>query len=341
MKYSLPLIALLAFCLVSCDDDPSEPPPPEPITETHVIRDVDYVKNKFFLVDDPASFLGAFPYSIEVFVTVTPQDLIQDPSIVRFPGWAVVDSTADGAGISDAVAEIQSGGVPERTLQQDFRRLRRDMDYLVLATQDTVAIGIELKTPVPVTALRSVAIRYRNQLDQVIGGTLGTSPDTLILEMIKPPDPRPDGPFGFLWDYALRNAYYLGFDTINPAHLSVVIHEVNTTRVDTSRPEGSNVPYVQIFGIDVSGAPDGKVDNFFHNWGEDLKRGILWMPVAFAFAPPAERVQEWTNGAFAFSGPYLPQYEKSLRIYTELLNPIAEQDAHQYQIEATVTTPAP
>ena len=189
MKHSLPLIALLAFFFISCDDDPSGPPPSEPITETRITPDFNYVKNTFFLVDHPTSFLGAFPYSIEVFVTVTPQDLILDPSIVRFPGWAIADSTAEGGGIADAVAEIQAGGVPEHALQQDFRLLRRDVDYSVLATQDTVAIGIELKPPIPATALRSVAVRYRNQLNQTIGGTLGTSPDTLVTSNTPPPLP--------------------------------------------------------------------------------------------------------------------------------------------------------
>lgn len=346
MKHSLPLIALLAISSLSCNDDPSTPPPPEPIIETRVIRDVDYVKDKFFLVDDPEAFMGAFPYSVEVFVTVRPEDLILDPTILRFPGWAIADSTAEGDMIAAAVAEIQVGGTPDRALRQEFRRLRGDVDYSLLVSRpDTVAVGIELKTPIPAAELRSVAIRYRNQLGEVIGGSVG-SPDTLILELIKAPDPKPLGVFGILWNFAMRNAYDLGFDPLTPARLSVVIREVNTTRADSSRPDSSNVRYVQIFGLDQtdasgSGPPDGKIDNFFLNWSEDLKRGILWMPVGHAFAPPAERVLEWTNGAFEFSGPYLPQYEKASRIYTEFLNPTAEQDVHQYIIEATVTTPAP
>jgi hypothetical protein len=314
--------------------------------ETRIIRDVDYIKNTFFLIDDPASFAGAFAYSVEVFVTVMPQDLVDDPAILRFPGWAIVDSTSEGAMIDEAVAEINAGNPPSWALQQAFRRFARGTDFSLLMTEDSVVVGIELKKPIPATELRSLAVRYRSQLDDVIGGSLGTTPDTLVLEMIKAPDPHPTGPLGSAWRLAMRNAYYLGFSTIEPATLAVRIEDVLSTRADPSRPEGSDIPYVQIFGLDRHGAthsdpPDGKIDNYYLGWSADIERGILWMPAGRAFAPPAERVQAWTGGAFEFSGPYLPQYEKSSRIYRELLNPIEEQDVHQYIIEATVTTPAP
>ena len=146
----------------------------------------------------------------------------------------------------------------------------------------------------------------------------------------------------------MRNAYNLGFSTIDPATLTVRIEDIlNVTRTNASHPEGSNVPYVQIFGLDRYGAtesdpPDGRIDNYYLNWSADIERGILWMPTGHGFAPPAERVDVWTNGAFAFSGRILAPVREGLATFiVDLLNPAEEQDAHQYIIKATVTTPAP
>ena len=159
--------------------------------------------------------------------------------------------------------------------------------------------------------------------------------------MIKAPDPRPSGPYSTAFRMAMRNAYYLGFPEIDPSTLDVVIKDLLSDRPSRSRPEGSNVPYVRIFGLDrePSGSPDGKIDNIYLNWDRDLERGILWMPVLHAFAPPPERVAVWTDGEFEFSGVYLPQYETSMRIYAELY--AGDPNVHQYDIHVTVTTPAP
>jgi hypothetical protein len=349
MKYLFPATAMLIVFSLSCDDDPSTPPPPppEPIVQTNFIRDVDYIRDKFFLIDNPASFAGAFAYSVEVFVTVRPEDLVLDPDIVHMPGWAIADSTMEGARMDAAVAEISTGNTPPWGWQQEFRRLERGTDFSLLMTEDSVVVGIELANPIPPSAQRTVAVRYRSQLDGVIGGSLGTNPDTLVLEMIKPHDPRPTGPFASTWGLTMRNAYDIGFSTIDPATLTLRIEDVlDASRSDSSRPEGPGVPYAQIFGLDRHGAttghpPDGRIDNYYLNWSADIERGILWMPTAEGFAPPGERVDTWTKSEFEFSGPYLAQYEKARRIYTDRLNPTDELDTHQYLIEATVTTPAP
>jgi hypothetical protein len=272
-----------------------------------------------------------------VFVTVTPQDLIADPSIVRVPAWAVPDTDPSGAAISQALEDLNAGSRPTGALLQEFRQLKRGADYSPLATADTVAVGFGLATPVPAFEQRTIAVRYRNDFNEAIGGSFA---DTLVLEMIKPADPRPDGPPPSTWPLMMRNAYDLGFGDIDPATLTIKIKDLLSVQ-ETSKPQGSDVPYVQIFGLDRDGAPDGKIDHVFLGWFDDLNRGILWFPVLDAFAPPADRVNSWTGGAFEFSGVYLPQFEKSSRIYSDLLNPTQEADVHQYIIEATVTTPAP
>jgi hypothetical protein len=336
---ALTVLALLA----SCENHTTAPPAPRDVSTTYTIRDVDYIKNTFFLLDDPADFLGAMPGTIQVFMSVNAQDLVNHPDYLRLPGWAVPDSTASGTMIDALMSALAAGSRPKSGLQTDFRRLSEGTDFSLLATSDSVVVGIEMKQPVPDGALHAIAVRYRNQLGHDIGAVHA---DTLVLEMIKAPEQRPHSRFATTWRLTMRNAYYLG--SANPtARWSVKIVDVlNTTRVDASTPQGSDVSYLTIFGLDRhdeagTGPPDGKLDNFFLGWSADMKRGIMWMPALNAFAPPAERVDVWTNGAFSFTGPYQAQYDTSSTIYTRLLNDIQELDVHQYLIEATATIRQP
>jgi hypothetical protein len=331
---------------LSCDDDsPAKPEQPEFAIETHVIRDIDYVKDKYFYFDDPAHFLGlrVFDPQIEVYRTVTPADLIRDPTILRLPGWVMADSAGDGQAIRDAAAVISNGGIPARALRQDFERLQPGADYdFIIDALSQRTVGIKLVDPVPASALKAIGVTYINEDGTPVGGTYATlgvgSSDSLMLEMLKAPDPRPQGSFGTTWRLAARNVYYLGTRDIRPNALTVGIEDVlDATRPDPTSPAGSSVSYLRIFGLDQtgsdgSGPPDGLVDP----WFVDLTAGILVFPSAESFAPDSEFVDMWTDGLFAFTDPYQAQYDKSGRIYDELLNPTAQLDVHQYNIMVTV-----
>jgi cell surface protein SprA len=280
-----------------------------------------------------------------VYLRLRPEDLAADPTILRFPGWAIPDSTSDGQPLWDAAAEIIADGTPAAGLLQEFRLLERDADYSLIFDGSTV-VGLELAAPAPATELRTLAVRYLNPSGVPIGGTYTyygiSASDTLVLEMIRPPDPRPTEPFGSTWALAMRNAYALGWQDIAPASLTVVINDVISVRADNSRPDGSSVPYMQIFGLDVTddtgtGPPDGRIDPE----RIDLARGIIWFPDRRAFAPNPDRVFDWTDDSFQFSGPYQAQYDRARRIYEERLNAAQANDVFQYLITATVTVPAP
>ena len=119
-------VVLLAV-LVSCDGDDDPPVGVDPPhVETRVIRDVDYIKNTFFLIDAPEAFFGAFPYSVEVFVTVTPEDLVADPGLIAVPAWAVTDSTGEGGMISLAVEALEDGFEPFNGLHGDVRQMEKE-----------------------------------------------------------------------------------------------------------------------------------------------------------------------------------------------------------------------
>jgi hypothetical protein len=318
----LPLIALACLLLFSCDDGPEGPPPPiQPHVETHSVNDVDYIKNKFFLLDTPDDFAGARPSTLKVYMT---NDIIVNP----IPGWAIPDPTSSGDQVLEAVDALSTGGLPPHYLHADFDLLELGVDYSLLTVPgDTLVMGIELTIPVPPSAQRAVAVSYTSAFGNGVGGF--DVDGELVLEMIKAPVPSTVGHYITTWPMVVRNAYDLGFTDINPDHFTLRIEDVFDTRFDRSRPEGSDVPYTTIFGVEPL---DPHID-----W----ERGILWMPVLDGFAPPPDSVQAWTGGAFAFSGVYLPQYETSQRIYDEELNPTEEAEVHQYVIRATLTTPAP
>src|SRR6188768_553155 len=114
MKRAIPLTVALAAVFVSCEDDVNTPPPSPPATEVHVIRDVDYIANKYFYFDDPAHFIGPrlADAQVLVFRSVLPADIIAHPEILRFPAWIIPDSVGDGQSIRDGAAMLNMGRPP-------------------------------------------------------------------------------------------------------------------------------------------------------------------------------------------------------------------------------------
>ena len=92
------LQAILPLVLfVSCTDTSTPPTPPKTVTTTHMIRDVDFIADTYFLIDEPEN-----PFSpaqlktgVEVYRTIVPEDHIVDPAM-RFPGWVIPDTVGDG-----------------------------------------------------------------------------------------------------------------------------------------------------------------------------------------------------------------------------------------------------
>ncbi|HEX5133440.1 MAG TPA: hypothetical protein VFX92_13270, partial [Candidatus Krumholzibacteria bacterium] len=216
--------------------------------------------------------------------------------------------------------------------------LEPGVDYEYLQS-DVVVTGFELLVPVPAGALKTLAVRYTRPDDVVIGGSYSSygitaAADTLMLEMIKAPDPRPSGPYATTWRLAMRNVYNLGVQNIPAGSFTLMI--LDNISPPFARPGSSALTYNLIFGIDSSGSWDGHVDA---KW-LDLVGGRLWFPDRHAFAPDPANVATWTGGEFEFTGPYQAQYDQALRIYNDYLNPTDENDVHQYTIMFTRTIPA-
>jgi hypothetical protein len=329
--------------------------------EARVIRDIDYVKNKYFYFDNPGSFIGPDDGKlIEVYRTVTQQDLIVNPGINRLPGWAIADSLGYGQGIDAAVDSIRGGGTPRGALQQDFQLLQKDVDYFfILNSRTNDVVGLELADAIPDAALKSLAVRYTTQEletpvflpSKAIGGSYSTyslppdpvKGDMLVLEMLKAPEPRPTPSlFPGTWNLMIRNIYNLGLTNIDGSTLEVTIEDVFNPRLNPALPDTSDVPYLRIFGLDRTdrtgtGKPDDRID--LTSGLVNLNTGVLQFPSLEPFAPPDTSVAIWTDSTFSFTGAArTEQYNTSTRIYNERLNPTTEQEVHQYIIKVTAVS---
>jgi hypothetical protein len=367
------LTVVLAAALFACSEDetPTDIEKPNYVVERRVMRDIDFVKNRYYLFIHPAPSLNGV-FRPAPFDTLLPDDSdpatkeiqvwqsVTAPEIAVHPEWdvrwanAFVDMLDDGFHLNLYADSIAAGhSLPGEFQPRQFRLLEQYVDYeLMVAPYDFgLVVGFVLRTPVAND--RSLAVRYTNLLGERIGGTYAdygigaaqavTDPDRdMILKLIKAPNQLPEGPTGFVWHYMMRNFYNLGLTWISPNQMSLEIRD-RSMRADPTRPEGSTVPYIRIFGLDrynLAGEldPDGLAD--VHSpYVVDHTNGILMFPSLMPFAPDSVMVREWTDGEFSFADSlYVGQYEKSRRMYMKYLsNPVA--DAYQYDIFIKVTRP--
>ncbi len=279
--------------------------------ERREIRDTDFIKNRYFFLDnpfDPARFSPPQVGKIDLFRSV-PTNLAQTT-----PGtWgaAYVDTVGDGS-------TIGQGAVFEKSW---FEKLEQytDYNYVLNADNPNEVIGIELSGAVG--AGQILAVAYINGRNQTIGDYAApyssdeTSP--LVFELIWPAAPNPQGPFGYTWNYMMRNIYDLTLSDIDRTSLQVEITD-NGNRANPTTPDSSSVPWIRIFGLDQTdiqgtGLPDSKID--LTSGLINFERGLITFPVLTPFDPPAEDVQRWTSGQFAFEGKY--KDAKNPNLYTQ------------------------
>ena len=301
----LPLILALSLSIfTSCDDECNcnENVAPQ-VPEERWINDIFFVQNTYFFLDRPPSeqypnrFIRPKEGSIDLYRSVPAVLPAETPTTW---GAAYVDSLGRGAGI----------GVGADFHKRLFELLTPDDDYRLVRDPVTdQAIGIELIEPIS-TGGGALAAAYVNEAGDTIGdyGEPGSRDENapLLLELIWPSLPIPQGPFGYTWAYMMRNVYDLGINNIDASTLDIDIHEI-ANRPDTSTPDSSSVPWIRIFGLDQtdaagSGPPDGKVD--LATGVVDAERGRLIFPGITPFDPDPGDVEYWTNGEFAFTGRY-------------------------------------
>lgn len=311
------LIIGLVSGITSCSDDPQCPA--QEVFETRLIRDVDYIQNKYFFLDYPATgvFFSPKADSLEVFESVEPFEIAADPTLAVWYGRAWVDTTGRGNGIREALARLEAGQPTFPFQEGQYRYLREGDDYrFVRDPNDNLVIGIELMSPS--SDARTVAVRYVNTEGNTTGNYDNFN-DTLALEIINPSNARPDDEFGYTWAYMMRHIYDLGLTDIRSDAFDLqIIDDISGGPV----PVGASVPWIRVFGLDRTGEggvgpPDGQVD--LATGQIDFRRGLLSFPSLTPFAPSDEEVEIFTDDLFSFYDNPLYVNIREPEIYTGLL----------------------
>lgn len=310
--------------------------------EVRTLNDADFIKNTYFFLDRPPDDSTNYFYrptedAIEIFESVDPFEIANDPTIIAFYGRAWVDSLGHGSDIRNALAVLTSGGTPPSSQNRQFRILQQDEDYrFVRDVRDDSIVGIELARPISET--RVLAVRYVNEVADTVGN-YGNFADTLALELIKPYGARPHDEFGYTWPYMMRNIYSLQLSNIDASTLTVEIRDLRP-RLDQTFPEGSpTVPWIRVFGLDRTdavgdGLPDGRIDT--NRNLIDLTSGTLTFPLLTPFNPPDDSVRAFTNDLFSFTGVYATF--RRPEVYTEYLTEINSSPKFQIVVRAASTS---
>lgn len=290
--------------------------------QTDFKRDTDFIANRFFFLDDPATPGSFYRWlvdegTLQVFVSTGIAPNANAPDAGRYyKGRAYADTL--GNGLADDLAS-QAPAVQAFKLLADA-----DFTWRLDAAQNFYVL--QLNYPIGETEILAVSYTARDSANgdapHAIGdNTLGkltywdSNADTLALELIKPDPYRPESP---TWDYMLRNIYSLGGRDIDFASLVVSIERISTAE-DPAYPAGSNTPYLRFFGLDqyrgqlLTGYdPDGRVD-----WPRvDVDEGLLIFPYYRPFDPPAELVCAWTTNPATSDCEALITDDRNPVIYT-------------------------
>jgi len=258
--------------------------------EERVLRDLDYVKGKYFFFDHPLIFVGPDDsLRLDVYREVLPQDIAINPEINRQAGIALLDRDAFGTDIDNFMTQVSNAMIADPALDIDeaifevsktdslpvinsnFRLLEANVDYQFVTDPNDEVIGIELVQPMDVeNGIRSLAVRYTNIVQARppgisrpfgVGGSLEDwgipfNPDIgqqnrVVLEVLfAETQSWPDLPFGFTWSYMMRHIYNLGLSNIDGTSFVLEIEDRADLRLDRTRPKNSEEPYIRIFGLD-------------------------------------------------------------------------------------------
>ncbi len=323
--------------------------------EVREIRDLDYVRNKYFYFLPPnqqtLDNIDLLPNeaTVEVYKGVAPSTT----DAVAVDRWAIMDTTLTGAMIDAAVPILDANGNPPNGELSKFKKLTLNVDYVFIidATTNNI-VGIELFEPLT-TTFNALGVFYETVGDAgrpslVIGGAYenlrDNTPDGsgIVLRMLRARDPAPAGPFAPVWELEVRNIYNLGLSNIDGNSLTVEIVDNLRERPNADRPDSTNVTYIRIFGLDRTdrsgtGPPDDIVD--LTSGVVNLTTGTIQFPSDRPFYPSPAQVALWTAGNFAFVGEYAAQWNTSRRIYTDKLDSEIEQNkVHQYTIRVTAVS---
>ncbi|MGE5179316.1 MAG: cell surface protein SprA [Bacteroidota bacterium] len=264
---------------------------------THVIiRDLDYIKGQYFLISDHPMYIDLS--KLEVWRDDANNTNNQLPTR---PGFARLDPTkAEDDSLNPQLEGHWDPLKPEidYTVSIDYWRLDNGQKIPVLkltqplATSQMLAVSYQEITPTGV-------IQIGTPLSAIGSSdpTIGKSPDSLVVKMLRPSYDNlrtdavgnfdPAGPWYKVLPYELRNFYYLQAANINESSMILTIRRLSGNEATPpDHLENNPDPLIKILGLDQLNATgeagtDGRVDDRY----VDSEKGILWFPDINPFDP--------------------------------------------------------
>nr|MEE4268191.1 cell surface protein SprA [Candidatus Krumholzibacteria bacterium] len=273
--------------------------------EDFIIYSYQYLNNRFFKLDLPA---GSDPNFMDSPGRNPAQEVIDTGSIKIYRLMGVgplgdMDIRNVAVYLDSTGTFWNAAGSPEPDWSSDYEHGVRwreidNFDLLLDSEGDLVAVDMNSQMAAEdyLAVIYNVVDRTTREVLYQVGDRPGTDdgdrvslPDESELyyrmKLLKAPSNKKE-PISFR--YVLRNIYSLGGAGIDETTFDFRI-ERDDSSLQPDQDLGSNIPYIQIFGLDqtdpqLTGGPDGIVD-----WNDpllfDLQKGILKFPT-FEFPTP-------------------------------------------------------
>ena len=304
------------------------------------IRDVDFVRRKYYWIADPAIVNTILPLrEFELFLD--DKNLSNDNTDGAIEGFARVIDPRTG----------QPGALTD-THRGFYHRLKENVDYQI----DRQTGVLVLERSVPREQALAAYYTFGPEANPFEVGDL-SSPDSLILKVLAPPETE-------LWDIAAcdtcdfapvrvleqKNIYFLGARNVVAESFELVIRRKGSVAgqqdEDTqASQEGTNAPeaeFIKVFGLDYKGLTSSEPDLRIEPEFVDFEDGTVIFPNITPFAPDSSRVNVIVSpdqvGTGRSTDP-VPLIEYNEAIYYREPNDLFNQD--KYYLDVRYTTPTP
>ncbi len=323
------LIGIAVLSLLNACSDKVSSPDGDPAFEEYIFLSSDYLNNRIFRVDLPESLYSP----VHDVPGRNPDDVhihLGSVEVFRLLDQAIPDAND----VNNIAAYVDTTGIfwnTDDSPTQDFSAPYylgahwRRLNFEVMLDVEGELVAIDLGTPVSSEDVLAVVYELRDNegnLVHRVGDRPGIDEDNRIslpgedglfyrMKILKAPEERHNS---FVFNYELRNVYYLGGQNIDVTNFDLKIERVD----ESSNPDldERGIPYIQLFGLDRdnqehTGSPDGMVD--LSDAGLFLmSRGLLRFPLDFPtpFAAGEDAYRNYADGdEFQWEGSFLGDHQ--------------------------------
>ncbi len=304
--------------------------------DTLVMDDADYVRGQFFFLVDPREIQG-YPHIDALSLTnlgTTPEVApgVEAIQVFRFENDPVVRQQVEGYIQAEALAGLEGDTVTESGW---FRFLQSGTDYSVHSSGLWLALRRPLRTD------EMLAVAYISVSGDTVGSydpeRLHNAGVTPRLRLVKASS-RNHQPGRPTWDLELHQVYRVSGSNdveIPSLELTVSLGELSAGRTFARGPDGADIPYIRLLGLDEE-APVDRIDrSFLYQPAEEAGEGqpsvsgtFLVFPTLRPFAepPPVRSLGLSSDETAAILGP-----DANRQIY-ENEDPFVRQDGGLFRL---------